>query len=152
MEKERVVSAIQNGTVIDHIPAGQAWKIVKLLELLNNKLRVTLGLNLTSKRLGLKDIIKVEGHTIENEGAHQVAIFAPGSTINLIKNYEIKKKITATLPNDVEGILICPNKHCITQTESVKSHFLINRVKEKVMLVCHYCQREFERDEVHDPH
>ena len=94
MEKELSVSAIENGTVIDHIPAGQGMRIVRLLKLADHKKKVTLGLNLPSKSLGYKDLIKVEGREISVEEANQIALFAPKASINIIRNFQIQKKFS----------------------------------------------------------
>jgi aspartate carbamoyltransferase regulatory subunit len=146
------VNAVENGTVIDHIPSGQAWKIVTLLKILKHKYRVTLGLNLPSPRLGMKDIIKVEGKALSTKEAHDVAIFAPGGTINIVENYHVINKVSANLPKRVRGVLVCPNKRCITNHEPVVTEFAVKAQKEEIFLTCHHCEKSFERDAVHDPH
>src|SRR5690242_12317836 len=107
MTKTLSVSAIKNGTVIDHIRAGQALRIVKLLGLLENKNKVTLGLNLPSKLIGQKDLIKIENRALTNDEANEVVIFAPEATINIIKDFEVKQKINTHLPNIIANVFIC---------------------------------------------
>jgi aspartate carbamoyltransferase regulatory subunit len=148
MEKEIVLSvaAIENGTVIDHIPAGQGMRIVRLLKLADHKKKVTLGLNLPSRSLGYKDLIKVEGREVSEEEASQIALFAPKGTINIIRGYQIGKKFSVTLPEMVSKILACPNQKCITNHEQLPTNFRVSRFGQKVMLQCHYCERGFAHD------
>lgn len=142
------VSAIQNGTVIDHINAGQAIRIIHLLELIKNKHRVTIGLNLPSKQLKYKDIIKIEDRMLNNEEANEITVFAPEATINIIENFEVAKKITTSLPPHITGVFACPNPSCITRTEPVETFFTIETQGKQVHLTCKYCEKIFDRDEV----
>lgn len=145
-EKNLSVAAIENGTVIDHIPAGQGMRIVRLLRLADQKNRVTLGLNLPSKSLGYKDLIKVDGREISEEEANQIALFAPKATLNIIRNYQIEKKFLVTFPDSISKIILCPNQKCITNHEPATPKFQVNRYGRKVLLQCHYCQIGFDHD------
>ena len=149
-EKTRLIASLKNGTVIDHIPAGQGWNIVRLLKLHKRKVAMSLGLNLKSKRIGHKDVIRIENLTLTDIEANEVAIFAPGCTISTIKNHDLEKKVSASLPKTIHGHLSCPNTHCISRHEPVSSHFSVSSHKEKIYLTCHYCEKDFERDAVHD--
>jgi aspartate carbamoyltransferase regulatory subunit len=148
MEKEKKLSvaAIEHGTVIDHIPAGQGMRIVRLLKLADHKKKVTLGLNLPSQSLGYKDLIKVEGREVSEEEANQIALFAPKATINIIRNYQIEIKFSVSLPQTISKILNCPNQKCITNHEHVVSRFNVSRFGHKVMLQCDYCEKVFAHD------
>jgi len=148
MIKTLSVSAIQNGTVIDHIASRQALRIISLLRLLDKKLKVTVGLNLPSKRMQLKDIIKIENHILTNEEANEVTIFAPEATINIIQNFEVTNKITTTTPSTIASVFICPNTVCITRIEPVDSFFMIEEQGQKVTLTCKYCEKSFDRNKV----
>ncbi|MEM3699106.1 MAG: aspartate carbamoyltransferase regulatory subunit, partial [Archaeoglobaceae archaeon] len=115
MKKELVISKIKEGTVIDHINAGRALLVLKILGIdENTKETVSLALNVPSKKIGKKDIVKVEGLFISEEKLNKIALIAPNATINLIKDYEIEKKFKVKLPEVVKGILKCPNKMCIS--------------------------------------
>ncbi|MCC5831521.1 MAG: aspartate carbamoyltransferase regulatory subunit [Chlamydiales bacterium] len=140
------VAAIGEGTVIDHIPAGEGMRIVRLLELAGHRHQVTLGLNLPSKRLGYKDLIKVEGREVTEEEASQIAIFAPHATINIIRGYRIAKKFTVTLPEKVSQVLCCPNERCITNHESTPTRFEVSKRIRSVQLKCYYCEKSFAHD------
>ena len=146
MEKSLSVAAIENGTVIDHIPAGQGMRIVRLLQLADHKHRVTLGLNLPSKGLSYKDLIKVDGREISEQEANQIALFAPKATLNIIRDYKIEKKFTVVFPEMISKVLPCPNQKCITNHEQSTPRFSVNRYGKKVMLQCIYCQTGFDHD------
>ena len=148
MTKTLSVSAIKNGTVIDHIRAGQALRIMKLLRVLDNKNKVTLGLNLPSKSIGLKDLIKIENRVLTNDEANEIVTFAPEATINIIKDFEVTQKIKTHLPKTIINIFICPNPICITHNEPIESHFMIQEQGKQMQLICHYCEKSFNRDKV----
>ena len=150
MNKTLSVSAIKNGTVIDHIPVGQALKIIRLLNVSENKHQVTLGLNLPSKSMGKKDLLKIENRVLNDNEAHEIALFAPAASINIIKNFEIVKKLKAEFPENIHKILICPNENCITHAEKIDSCFQVKQYQQKVRITCKYCERVFDRDQIKD--
>ncbi len=147
-QKTLLVEAIQNGTVIDHIPAGQALRIIELLKIKNTTHPVTVGLNLDSKRLGKKDIIKIAEHFLTENEASEIAVFAPEAKINIIRDYEVIEKIIAQLPEHLKKILICPNTHCISRSEPIDSLFHVAAVRGDIRLSCHYCERVYLRPEI----
>ncbi len=142
------VTAIKNGTVIDHIPQGQALRIVHLLSLLKRKFKIMTGMNLVSKRLGTKDLIKIENYILTESEANEVVIFAPVATINIIENFKVTKKINTHLPPSIKSVFICPNLACITHDEAVESNFDISEEGKQITLTCHYCEKTFNRDQV----
>lgn len=148
MNKTLSVSAIHNGTVIDHINSGEAFRIVHLLGLLEKKHKVTIGLNLPSEHMKFKDIIKIENHVLANEEANDITIFAPEATINIIRNFEVVNKIITSLPASISNVFSCPNPSCITQTEQVETFFTIHEHSKQVNLRCKYCEKEFNRNQV----
>lgn len=148
MNKTLSVSAIQNGTVIDHVAPGQALRIIHMLHLLEKKLRITVGLNLNSKRLKLKDLIKIENYSLTNKEANEVTIFAPAATINIIKNFEVVEKFVTSLPDRVSNVFVCPNPTCITHVEQIESAFQISELSKQVQLRCYYCEKIFDRNQV----
>ncbi len=150
MSKTLSVSAIKNGTVIDHIPAGQALRILRLLNLTTSKNKITLGLNLPSKSMGHKDLIKIEARFLTTLEASDIIVFAPKATINIIENFEATKKISTQIPETIKGIFVCPNLACITHTESVVSFFYIEEQSKRIKLSCKYCEKKFDRDQVKD--
>lgn len=148
MIKTLSVAAIKNGTVIDHIPAGQALSIIRLLQIDANKNRATIGLHLPSKRLSSKDLIKIENRFLSEMEANEVTVFAPAATINIIENFEVTKKISTRLPEILNNVFICPNPSCITHTEPVSSCFFIEEQGKHVKLICKYCEKQFDRDKI----
>jgi aspartate carbamoyltransferase regulatory subunit len=147
--KNLSVSAIKNGTVIDHIHAGQALGIVKLLGILDaNKNKVTIGMNLPSKLIGHKDIIKIENRILTNNEANEVVIFAKDATINIITDFNVIQKIKTHLPKSIANVFVCPNPACITHNEPVESQFNIEELGEHIKLICHYCEKLYDRDQV----
>jgi aspartate carbamoyltransferase regulatory subunit len=152
MSEKLQVEAIQNGTVIDHIPSGQGIRILKRLHLESDGKRITVGLNLPSKNLGMKDLIKVEGWKFSAQEADELSLFAPDATINVIDNYQVVTKHEMKLPDTLEGVFDCPNSNCISISEPVKSFFYISQGKQSdanpsgVKMRCKYCEKSFSKD------
>ncbi len=133
---------IKNGTVIDHLPPGTAFKISRLLKLEGYNDVIGLLINVESTKYGKKDLIKMEGRGLSEEEINRVALFAPNATINIIRNSKVIKKVKIRLPDTIRGILTCPNPNCITNKprENVENIFhVISRNPLKMM--CHYCER-----------
>jgi len=148
--KQLLVAAINNGTVIDHITAGSALKIIRLLNLASHNNVVTVGLNLPSRAMKLKDLIKVEGREITPEEIDSVSILAPSASINIIKNYEVAKKFSVKIPDTIDYVVVCPNPKCITNNEKMDSKFHVIKEKDGVKLKCHYCEKIFKQKEINE--
>jgi len=146
MNKTLSVSAINNGTVIDHIQCGNALRILHFLGLIKNEYQITLGMNLPSKRLGRKDLIKIEGVELTPNQANEVMIFAPDATINIVKDFNVTQKIKTHLPEQVAEVFLCPNLVCVSQDKNIDSIFYIDEQGKHVKLTCHYCERAFDKD------
>ena len=146
MRKKLQVEAICQGTVIDHIPAGQGIKILDRLQLLDSNASITVGFNLPSKDQGHKDIIKVTDRKFTEQEANQLALFAPTATINVIDNYEVVDKFKMALPESLRGAFACPNSNCITHNEPVDTHFSLREHEGDVRLKCKYCEKSFSKD------
>ena len=151
-ETQLQVEAIKNGTVIDHIPANVGFKVLKLFKMHKTNQRVTVGLNLPSSALGGKDLIKIENIFISEEQASQLALYAPQATVNQIENYEVVKKLTLTLPEQINAVFKCPNTNCISHGEPVDSSFKVITKKEDIQLKCKYCEKVFSREIVTENH
>ncbi|MGL5285192.1 aspartate carbamoyltransferase regulatory subunit [Aeromonas sp. RU39B] len=146
MSEKMQVEAICNGSVIDHIPAGQGIKILKLFQLVETSERITVGFNLKSGQLGKKDLIKIENTRLTEEQANQLALFAPKATVNIIEEFEVVKKHQLELPAFIEGVFECPNSNCISHSEPVPTHFKVREVKGEVRMKCKYCEKSFTQD------
>jgi aspartate carbamoyltransferase regulatory subunit len=138
--KQMSVSAIQNGTVIDHVPADNLFKVIQILGLDRIDNQITFGTNLESKKLGRKAIIKISGVFFEDEDINRIALVAPDAKLNIIKDYEVVEKKVVVVPDNIVGIAKCMNPKCITNYESVTTRFRVVS-KKNVALKCHYCEK-----------
>jgi aspartate carbamoyltransferase regulatory subunit len=151
MIKEMKVPPIENGTAIDHIPAGMALKVLKIMGLSTGEPQwtVTILIKAHSKKEKWKDIVKVEGRELKQREVNQIAIVAPNATINIIRNFEVIKKFKPDLPDVVKGIVKCPNPSCISNlNEPIESSFTVVR-KNPIKLRCDYCDRVVENPDQH---
>jgi len=138
--KQLSVSAIQEGTVIDHIPARNLFKVIQILGLDHIDNQITFGTNLESKRLGRKAIIKIAGVFFEDQDINRIALVAPDAKLNIIKDYEVAEKSVVEVPNEITGIAKCVNPKCITNFERVTTRFKVVS-KKPVSLKCNYCEK-----------
>jgi aspartate carbamoyltransferase regulatory subunit len=136
-EPELRVSKIRDGTVIDHVTAGQALKVLAILGIDGSAgEEVSVGMNVPSRKLGRKDVVKVEGRELSQAEVDVIALIAPAATINIIREYEVIEKHRVARPETVEGVIECPNANCITAgDEPVDSEFEV--LDEGVR--CDYC-------------
>ena len=139
-KKQLNVSAIENGTVIDHIPAQNLFKVINILGLEKIDNLITFGTNLESNRLGKKAIIKIADKFFEKEEINRIAVVAPHAKLNVIKDYSVVDKRVVEVPESIEGIVKCVNPKCITNFEGVKTKFVVTD-KQSVSLKCHYCEK-----------
>lgn len=146
MEHKLTVEALKDGTVIDHIPAGQGRRIAKLLRLSESGQRVYMGFNLPSRRSGKKDLIKVENILLSAEDANQLALYAPDATVNVIENFEVVAKHKLGVPESIAGVLVCPNSNCISHVEPVTSHFSVRSRHGEIRLKCKYCEKAYAKE------
>ena len=112
--KQLSVSAIQNGTVIDHIPAKNLFKVISILGLDHIDSQITFGTNLESKKLGRKAIIKISDKYFEDADINRIALVAPDAKLNIIRDYEVVEKKVVEVPDVIVGIAKCMNPKCIT--------------------------------------
>ncbi len=144
MEGELVVKKIRQGTVIDHIPAGKALQVLRVLgvDVVDGQHVVALVMNVESSKLGRKDIVKIEGMELSREETGIIALIAPTATINIIRDFQVVEKYKVSLPPMVVGRFKCSNPICITNMprEPVKSRFVLVRESPPI-LSCDYCGR-----------
>ena len=147
--QELMVAAIQNGTVIDHIPSNKLFQVVRLLHLedINVKSQVMVGYNLPSAKMGNKSIIKIADKFFTDAELNVLSVVAPNVTLCIIRDYEVVEKKCVTLPNEIVGIVKCGNPKCITNNEPMPTHFhLIDA--EKGVIQCKYCEKEQKLDSI----
>lgn len=148
-DKELRVSKIKDGTVIDHISGGYALDVVKILGITGKEKRViTIAVNVPSKQLGVKDIVKIEGRALSPTEVNRIALVAPHASINIIRDYSVVKKLEVKLPKVIEGIIKCVNPVCISNSdEPVVAKFYVEH-EEPLLLKCHYCGYALEETDV----
>ncbi len=139
--KEMLVAAIKNGTVIDHIPAEKTYQVAQLLNLEQMESTVTIGYNLPSKKIGKKGIIKVANKFFTDEEINRLSVVAPKIVLSIIKDYKVVEKKTAETPDEMRGIVYCNNPKCISNNEPMKTVFYVVD-KNRGILKCHYCDKE----------
>jgi len=138
--KQLVVSAIQNGTVIDHVPAKHLFKVIQILGLDHIDNQITFGTNLESKKLERKAIIKIADMFFKDDDINRIALIAPDAKLNIIRDYEVVEKKVVVVPDTIIGIAKCMNPKCITNFEQVTTRFRVVS-KKNVALKCHYCEK-----------
>ncbi len=134
------VSAIKDGTVIDHIPAKSLFKVISILNLDTIPNQITFGTNLESGKLGYKAIIKVSGKFFEDDEINKIALFAPHAKLNIIRDYAVVEKGIVEIPDKIKGIVKCFNPKCITNHETITTCFKVV-CKDPVSLKCRYCEK-----------
>jgi len=139
-KKELIVSAIENGTVIDHIPVNTVLMVLNILGLNDYEDEVLIGINLDSKKYSKKGIIKVRNKYFEQHDLNKIALVAPNATLIVIKNYEVVEKKSVEIPDKIEKILKCINPNCITNKETIDSKFIVKE-KDPLKIQCHFCEK-----------
>lgn len=147
------VHAIKNGTVIDHVRSDRALALLRVLRLDGHAGVVTLGVNFKSKKLKYKGLIKVEGKELAPEEVDQIAVLAPQATINIIRDCQVVKKFKVTIPEEIRGVVHCPNPKCVTNAERIESKFHpLLKAGDHYSFKCHYCERSFSGGEIINQH
>ncbi|MDL2231384.1 aspartate carbamoyltransferase regulatory subunit [Porphyromonadaceae bacterium OttesenSCG-928-L07] len=146
-KKELQVSAIENGTAIDHIPADKLFDVINVLSLENIESAMTFGTNLKSSIQGRKAIIKIWDKYLEDSEINKLALVAPDAKINIIKDYEVVEKKLVQVPEHVDAIVKCVNPKCITNYEYVKTKFTVVN-KSPIILKCHYCEKMTDQQNI----
>ncbi len=133
-----VISAINNGTVIDHIPPGEALIVLKILGITGRTdEEVSVATNVISKISGKKDVVKIENRELKQSEVDKISLVAPDAKINIIRNCRVVSKKGVTTPKVLVGMLKCPNPDCVTNTsEPVKTRFS----REEGRWICGYCE------------
>ena len=139
--KELVVSALENGTVLDHIPAENVYKALDILDLKEIENQITIGINLTSKVHGKKGIIKIADKFFEDEELNRLALIAPNATVNVIRDFKVVEKKKLSIPKEVVGIVKCRNPKCVTNHQPIKTWFSTSQEDNDLVLKCHYCEK-----------
>ncbi|MBR4868894.1 MAG: aspartate carbamoyltransferase regulatory subunit [Clostridia bacterium] len=131
------IDSIQNGIVIDHITAGKGMQIYNLLKLDRLECSVAIIKNVNSRKMGKKDIIKIDSDIDVNMDI--LGFVDPGVTIDIIRNEELVEKRRVCLPEKLENVLKCKNPRCITTTEQELPHIFRLTDRDNRVYRCMYC-------------
>ena len=146
-QKKLQVTAIKNGTVIDHIPSKNLFKVIKILNLNFLEDTVTFGANLDSAKLGKKAIIKMSNKYFDDDEINKLILVAPQAPLNIIKDYQVIEKKQVKVPATIHGIAKCVNPKCVTNNEEVVTKFKV-LYNNNVDLKCHYCDKITDQDHI----
>ena len=146
-KKELMVAALENGTVIDHIPSDQLFKVAAMLGLDKMENTITIGNNFVSEKMGKKGIIKIADKFFCDEEINRIAVVAPNVKLNIIRDYEVVEKREVRLPEELRGIVKCANPKCITNNEPMPTLFHVVD-KDNCVIKCHYCEKEQTREDI----
>ncbi|OQX81425.1 MAG: aspartate carbamoyltransferase regulatory subunit [Bacteroidetes bacterium 4484_276] len=144
--KELKVSAIENGTVIDHIPAQQVFQVIKILNLHKSDDQLLFGSNLDSKKYGKKGIIKVRNKFFESDEINKIAMVAPTATLIVIRDFKVVEKKDVEVPDEIQKIVKCFNPNCITNHESIPTKFDVIKNEDVLKLRCNYCEKTTSKE------
>ncbi len=146
--QEMQVAALENGTVIDHIPSEKLFEVVSLLHIEQMDSNVTIGFNLKSQKMGKKSIIKIADRFFTDNELNQLSVVAPNVTLCIIRDYSVVEKKTVVMPEVLTGIVKCSNSKCISNNEpGMRTRFELQD-REKGILRCHYCNRQIQLADV----
>ena len=146
----RRVTAIRNGTVIDHIPAGHAMRVLEMLGInKSSAVPVSMVMNVPSKKKGTKDIIKVEDRELTQDELNRLALVAPDAHVAIIRAYVVAEKLTIELGSEVTNVVRCTFSNCVTiNPREPLPHRLKVLSREPLELRCHYCGRPQDLEEL----
>lgn len=142
--KGLLISPIRNGTVIDHITAGEALNVLKIIGITGTTNEsVSVATNVASGKMGKKDIVKVVNRELSTEEVDRIALIAPRASISIIREYRVFRKKGVEKPKFLVGTVKCPNPGCISNTnEPIESRFAVIPSG----LQCLYCEWLISKD------
>lgn len=147
VRREMNVSAIRNGTVIDHIDSDATFKVADILQVEGGADMVLVGVNLASGTLGKKGLIKIGNRELTPDEVNKIALIAPQATLNIISDFKVVGKARVELPERIERIVKCFNPRCITNQQSIVTRFEVIESSPPA-LRCLYCERVMRGGEI----
>lgn len=133
-----VIDAISNGIVLDHIKAGRSMELYHILNLDKLQCSVAVLKNVTSRKMGRKDIIKID--EIIDLNFDVLGYVDPGITVSIVRDGKLDRKFSVELPERVTNVIRCKNPRCITSTEQELPHIFKLTDREKRVYRCIYCE------------
>ena len=138
---------IERGIVIDHIPAGKSFVVLRILGIDESfPGSITMLTNVPSTKFGLKDLIKIEGKEIGKSELEKLAIISPYLTVNVVRDYKTVEKFRISLPDVITDLVKCPNADC--ESNKTKQFKFIVEEREPVKLRCAYCNQTFKEKQL----
>ena len=137
------IDSIQTGIVIDHITAGRAMRLYELLGLGSLDCSVAIIQNAVSKKMGRKDIIKVEGDILDRIDLNVLGYIDHNITVNIIRDNRIVEKRKLSLPKKITNVIRCKNPRCITSIEQGLPHVFYLADEGKELYRCMYCEQKY---------
>ena len=136
------IDSIRNGIVLDHIKAGKAMELYRLLGLDGLDCSVAIIKNAPSKKQGKKDIIKIDSE--RDLDLNMLGFIDPQITVNVIKDGVLVEKKHLTLPKQIQDVLKCKNPRCITSVEQELPHIFVLTDEKRAIYRCIYCETKAE--------
>jgi len=151
---QMLVSKIENGTVIDKIPAGKSLEILKILKIKDSENEtIAIGIHVSSKSMGRKDLVKLTNRTLSDDELKRIWLISPEAKISKIVNFDVNDQFLLSereFSNEFEGVLKCINPTCATNfREPVKPRFLLMK-RDPLLVRCLYCDRVMVEENVRD--
>lgn len=132
------IDSISNGVVIDHITAGRGMRLYELLGLDKLDCSVAIIKNVGSKKLGKKDIIKIDADIEINFDV--IGYVDPDATVNIIRGGELTEKLSIDMPEMLTNVIRCRNPRCITSVEQELDNIFKLTDREEKVYRCIYCE------------
>jgi len=133
-----IIGQIKNGIVLDHIPAGMSMELYRILGLDKLQCQVALIQNAESKKMGRKDILKID--EVIDLDFDALGYIDANITVNIIKDGKLVKRNHPEVPERVVNIIKCQNPRCITTSEQELPHIFKLTNREKKVYRCIYCE------------
>ena len=151
-EEKLLVRKIENGTVVDHIPAWKSTMAMRVLGIdkwanTDSEVSVALLQNVPSSKLGRKDVVKVDRMRVEERDADILGLIFPTVTLNFIKAWKVAK-YSVKVPEFIEGRIRCPEVLCITNAKGEPVTQRFRTIKGERLLQCAYCDGFLEFDRI----
>ena len=138
-----VIDAISNGIVLDHIRAGLSMELYRILNLDKLQCSVAVLKNVTSRKMGRKDIIKID--EIIDLNFDVLGYVDPGITVSIVRDGKLDRKFSVELPERVTDVIRCKNPRCITSIEQELPHVFFLADEKKGLYRCRYCEEKFDK-------
>ncbi len=143
------ISGLNEGIVLDHIKAGKSLSIYYQLGLDKLDCQIAIIKNAHSRKMGRKDIIKVEGNVLDKIDLDVLGYIDHNITVNIIRDSRIVEKRKLKMPSVITNVLKCRNPRCITSIEQELPHIFYLADPEKGSYRCKYCDELYTPTDAH---